>query len=47
MSNDIIVGNLDTETILEYLEEKGELLQLNKQFLNEALVMSREIFPNH
>jgi hydroxymethylglutaryl-CoA lyase len=47
MANDSLVGNLATETILEYLEEKGELLQHNKQFQNEALVMSREIFPNH
>ncbi len=45
MANDDLVGNLATETILAYLEEKGAAPVLNKTELAKALAMVAGVFP--
>jgi hydroxymethylglutaryl-CoA lyase len=47
MAEDDLVGNLATETILSYLDDKGEKTGLNKEEFNKALNMAAEIFPKH
>ncbi len=47
MAEDELVGNLATETILAFLESKGEKLGLNKDEFAKALLMTTEIFPKH
>ena len=47
MAEDELVGNLATETILSFLEGKGEKLGLNKDEFTQAMIMAAEIFPKH
>jgi hydroxymethylglutaryl-CoA lyase len=42
-----LVGNLATETIIEYLQSKGELKSINQQEFAKAMIMADKIFPKH
>lgn len=44
MANDELVGNLNTEGLLAYLEEKGAAPQLNQAALQKSLELAAEIF---
>lgn len=44
MANDELVGNMNTEWMIPYFEEKRLLPQLNKNALNESLQIAAEIF---
>ena len=44
MANDELVGNMNTEWMISYFEEKGVLPELNKQALQESLQLASEIF---
>jgi hydroxymethylglutaryl-CoA lyase len=41
-----LVGNMDTEHILEYLAEKKALPQINKAALAESLQLAGKVFRN-
>lgn len=45
MAEDELVGNLATETILNYLESKKLAPKLNMKALADAMVLAGEIFP--
>jgi len=47
MANDDLVGNLATETIVGYLQERGVAWGGSPSQLNAALKMADEIFPKH
>jgi hydroxymethylglutaryl-CoA lyase len=47
MAEDDLVGNLATETILNWLEKKGDSLDLNRTEFQKALFMADSIFPKH
>ena len=47
MANDELVGNLATEAILSYLQEKDVISGINAQAFAQALGMADEIFPKH
>ena len=44
MANDELVGNINTEFLVSYLEEKKVLPPLNKRAFDDALVMANQIF---
>jgi hydroxymethylglutaryl-CoA lyase len=44
MAQDDLVGNMNTELMIPYLEEKGLLKKLNKDALLESLQIASEIF---
>ncbi|MDQ3276747.1 MAG: hydroxymethylglutaryl-CoA lyase [Bacteroidota bacterium] len=44
MAGDALVGNLNTEWIIAYLEEKSMLSGLNKEALNNCVQLATEIF---
>jgi len=44
LANDELVGNMNTEWMISYFEEKGVLPELNKQALQESLQLASEIF---
>lgn len=44
MANDDLVGNMNTEWMIDYLEERNLLSSLNKQALSNSIVMAEEIF---
>ncbi len=44
MAQDELVGNMDTELMIQYFEEQNLLAGLNKQALQESLLMAAEIF---
>lgn len=44
MANDELVGNLNTEWLLQYFDEKNESLQLNSAALRRSLQLANEIF---
>jgi hydroxymethylglutaryl-CoA lyase len=44
MANDELVGNMNTEWMISHFEEKGFLLNLDKQALDESLRIAGEIF---
>jgi hydroxymethylglutaryl-CoA lyase len=44
MANDELVGNMNTEWMISYFEEKGMLNGLNKDALKESLRIATEIF---
>lgn len=46
MAEDVLVGNLATETIVSYLETAGEHLNLNKQALLNAISLADKIFKH-
>lgn len=47
MADDDLVGNLATETIIEYLQNKGVRTGLDKSEFLEASVIADQIFPKH
>jgi hydroxymethylglutaryl-CoA lyase len=44
MADDELVGNMNTEWLISYFEEKGHDLQLDKTALQDCLRMANEIF---
>lgn len=44
MAADGLTGNMATEDLIAYLTGKGEMLNLNMDKWNEAVVLSREVF---
>ena len=44
MADDELVGNMDTELMIPYFEEKGLLNNLNKEALKKCSMMASEIF---
>lgn len=44
MANDELVGNMNTEWMIDYLEEQGSVLNLDKQALENSLRIAGEIF---
>ncbi len=44
MANDELVGNMNTEFMIAYLEKEGWQLNLNKSALQQSLQMAGEIF---
>jgi hydroxymethylglutaryl-CoA lyase len=44
MANDDLVGNMNTEWLLSFFEEKGEELSFNKEALAKSLAIAEEIF---
>lgn len=44
MAQDELVGNMDTELLIGYFEQKGLLHNLNKEALTESLQIAAEIF---
>ena len=44
LANDELVGNMNTEWMISFFEEKGVLPGLNKQALQESLQLASEIF---
>lgn len=47
MAKDDLIGNLATETILDYLTQHGEKTLIDKAAFNKALLIADEIFPKH
>jgi hydroxymethylglutaryl-CoA lyase len=47
MADDALVGNMATETILAYLDEKQIKTGINKEVFVEAMQMASTIFPAH
>jgi len=47
MADDALVGNMATETILAYLEEKQVKTGIDRQAFAEAMKMASTIFPEH
>lgn len=47
MAKDELVGNLATETILSYLQEKDAITGINQEAFLRALTLADEIFPKH
>lgn len=47
MAEDELVGNISTEFMLSFLEEKGENAGINKEAFNEARIMASEIFGRY
>jgi hydroxymethylglutaryl-CoA lyase len=44
MANDELVGNMNSELMIGYFEEKGTALNLDKDALQESLRIAGEIF---
>ncbi len=44
MAKDNLVGNMNTEWLLAFFEEKGENLSINKKALNKSLSLAEEMF---
>ncbi|MDQ3683332.1 MAG: hydroxymethylglutaryl-CoA lyase, partial [Bacteroidota bacterium] len=44
MANDDLVGNMNTEWLLSFMEEKGEQLSIDKHALHKSLRLAEEIF---
>jgi hydroxymethylglutaryl-CoA lyase len=44
MANDDLVGNMNTEWLLSFMEIKKEYLSINKQALEKSLGLADEIF---
>jgi len=47
MAKDELVGNLATEAILSYLQEKDAITGINQEAFLQALILADEIFPKH
>lgn len=47
MAEDELVGNIATETILSYMEEKRVLLPLDQKAFAESLILADKTFPSH
>ncbi len=46
MAEDKLVGNLATETIVDYLDSRNSAPDLNREALREAILLADSIFPN-
>lgn len=46
MAKDDLVGNIATETIVSYLREKGEELNIDEESFSEAMLMADKVFGN-
>ncbi len=44
MANDVLVGNMDSELMINYFEQKNIIIGLNKDALAKSLILSAEIF---
>ena len=44
MADDELVGNMPTEKMVQYFEEQGIDLGLNKEKFNEAMLMASSVF---
>jgi hydroxymethylglutaryl-CoA lyase len=44
MAKDDLIGNMNTEWLLHFFEEKGENLSINKKALNKSLSLAEEMF---
>lgn len=44
MANDELVGNMNTEMMIDYFEQRDLLPQIDKEALEEALIIANEIF---
>lgn len=44
MADDDLVGNINTEWLISFMEENGEQLSINKQALQKSLQLAEEIF---
>jgi len=44
MADDELVGNMDTELMIPYFEEKGLLTGIDKDALKEALIIANQVF---
>ncbi|MEO6071649.1 MAG: hydroxymethylglutaryl-CoA lyase, partial [Chitinophagaceae bacterium] len=44
MAHDDLVGNMNTENMISFLQQKGELRGLNETALNESLNLANQIF---
>ena len=47
MAKDELVGNMATESIINFLQSQGEILPVNEEALSDALRIANEIFPMH
>lgn len=47
MAKDDLVGNVPTETIISFLNDRGVQTDINEVELKKALMMAGEIFPKH
>jgi hydroxymethylglutaryl-CoA lyase len=47
MAKDELVGNMATESIINFLQSRGEILPINEEALSDALRIANEIFPMH
>ena len=47
MAKDELVGNLATEAILSYLQEKDAIMGINQEAFLQSLTIADEIFPKH
>jgi hydroxymethylglutaryl-CoA lyase len=47
MAKDDLVGNMATETIISYLENQNEKLNINKEAFVSALSLADKVFPSH
>lgn len=47
MANDVLVGNLATETIISYFDEKGIPVNIDRKALAESQALADAIFPIH
>jgi hydroxymethylglutaryl-CoA lyase len=44
MANDDLIGNINTEWLISFMEENGEHLSINRQALQKSLQLAEEIF---
>lgn len=44
MANDDLVGNMNTEWLLDFMEEKSEQITIDKKALQDSLQLAEEIF---
>ena len=47
MAEDELVGNLATETIVDFMDSRSVELNLNREAMRLALAMADEVFPKH
>ncbi len=44
MANDVLVGNMNTEWIIDYLQEKNISLNIDKSYLRKAIIEADKVF---
>jgi len=47
MAKDDLTGNMPTEFLIQYLDEKGVNHQLNKDAFAQAMLVTNKVFPKH